>query len=997
MSMQNSDTISKDNAVAQMSIDLRAELENRIRFETLIADISAHFVRLPSSEVDGEIERALKQLLDFFDVDICGILAVRGDKELVLVTHACYAEGIEPVSKDINMAKLFPWSYEELTSKHLPVRIERLTELPPEAEQDRLSCLAMGFKSYVTIPLSSAQGVRYLLTIESVLTEHDWPNEFIPRLNLLGEIFVNALERRNADQALRESEARLNLAADSAGAGLWMLDVSTGGFWLTEKTRELFSFPSDREISFDYFLNIVHPDDREQVCQAVDHARQLKEKISVQYRIIRPDGSIRWIAASGRFHSDASNESNRLMGVSIDITERKRAEKQLAERLQFETLLTDLSAGFINSPADQVDASIEDAQRRVCECLGLDLSALWQFSVENPHLLALTHIYRPLGGPPLPEPMDAQEYFPWCQKQLSAGQSIILSSIEKAPAEAVRDRETWRHFGIKTTLTIPLAAGGGPTFGAVSFNDIRKERQWTEPLIKKLELVAQVFANALARKRSEQALHESEERLSMATDSAGVGLWIMDMHTQKVWVTPKLRELFNFTSDEEVSYESFFKVIHPEDREVVHKAVEQALHNKEILCVEYRVVLPEGKIRWISVRGRPYFNSSGEPDRLMGVSIDITARKKTEEALIESQTQVLTVMNSTNDLIWSVDSERFGLLTWNRALRDYFFNHRGIEVTIGMSPAELLPHDYAAQWCEFYACALRDGSFSTEYEVVAKTNVLLLSLHVLKRGSSVFGISVFGKDITERKRTEEEIFRLREEYTHIARVSTMGELTASLAHELKQPLAAIRSNAQAALRFLTGDKPDIAEVHEVLKDIIVDNRRADDVIKKLRSLMRKSEVHITELNMKELVEDILPLVTSHDAMRKISLHLKLDDNIPLAAGNRIQLQQVILNLILNSTEALMITKKQSRSITVRMHRQDNRTITLSVKDNGPGIEAKVMPHLFEPFYTTKPEGLGMGLAICRSIVETHGGRLWAENNPDGGATFYFTIPIAREN
>jgi C4-dicarboxylate-specific signal transduction histidine kinase len=274
---------------------------------------------------------------------------------------------------------------------------------------------------------------------------------------------------------------------------------------------------------------------------------------------------------------------------------------------------------------------------------------------------------------------------------------------------------------------------------------------------------------------------------------------------------------------------------------------------------------------------------------------------------------------------------------------------------------------------------------------------LLLSLHVLKRGSNVFGISVFGKDITERKRAEEEIRRIREQYTHIARVSAMGELTASLAHELKQPLAAIRSNAQAALRFLTGDKPNIDELHEILKDIIIDNRRADDVIKKLRTLMRKSEFHITKLNMKELVQDIVPLVTSHEAMRKISLSLELDETIPLVAGDRIQLQQVILNLILNSTEALMNMKEISRSIIVRTYQEDTRTVTLSVKDNGPGIEDKAMPHLFEAFYTTKTEGLGMGLTICRSIVDEHRGRLWAENNPEGGATFYFTIPIAKEN
>lgn len=252
-----------------------------------------------------------------------------------------------------------------------------------------------------------------------------------------------------------------------------------------------------------------------------------------------------------------------------------------------------------------------------------------------------------------------------------------------------------------------------------------------------------------------------------------------------------------------------------------------------------------------------------------------------------------------------------------------------------------------------------------------------------------------GYDITEHKQAEEEIRLLREEYTHIARVSAMGELVASLAHELKQPLTAIRSNAQAAQRFLTGDKPDIDELHEVLKDIIKDNRRADDVIGKLRALMRKSELQITELNINEVVHDILPLVNSYEIMRNISLKLELDENIQLVAGDRIQLQQVFLNLILNSTEALMNEEMKLGTIVVRTSQKHTENVVVSVKDNGLGIEEKAMSHLFEPFYTTKKEGLGMGLAISRSIIEEHGGRSWAENNPDSGATFYFTIPVSK--
>jgi len=389
----------------------------------------------------------------------------------------------------------------------------------------------------------------------------------------------------------------------------------------------------------------------------------------------------------------------------------------------------------------------------------------------------------------------------------------------------------------------------------------------------------------------------------------------------------------------------------------------------------------------------------------MGISVNITERKRAEKAFRSSEARLAAGADLAGLAFYEVDFDQ----------RVAFVDDRFRDVC-GVPPdreQSLQPLEF---WIEHLHPSDRERVMGLRQQLhdgrLERLNVEYRFLHpahgekwihhvarVIRRDVTGHVVVTFGvlRDITTRKRAEQENLRLREEYTHIARVSAMGELTASLAHELKQPLAAIRSNAQAALRFLTGDKTDLDELHEILKDIITDNRRADDVIGKVRALMRKSELHITELNMKELVQDLLPLVTSYEAMRKISLQLELDETIPLVAGDRIQIQQVILNLILNSTEALMNMKQESRLIMVRTYQQDTRTVMLSVKDNGPGIEDKVMPHLFEAFYTTKQKGLGMGLAICRSIVEEHGGRLWAENNSDGGATFYFTIPIAREN
>ena len=217
---------------------------------------------------------------------------------------------------------------------------------------------------------------------------------------------------------------------------------------------------------------------------------------------------------------------------------------------------------------------------------------------------------------------------------MTAGKVIAIST-EEAPAEAARDQEVWRHYGIKSILAFPLSAGGESPIGALGFNSVREERTWPDALVNRLQLVAQIFSNALIRKRSDKVLRESEARLSMATNAAGAGLWSMEIDTGKVWVSEKTRELFHFAPDQELNYESFFKVIHPEDHERVNQAVQQALQSGENLFSDYRILLPDGSIRWIGARGQRYLKATGEPDRLMGVSLDITEQKRMEDLLKE--------------------------------------------------------------------------------------------------------------------------------------------------------------------------------------------------------------------------------------------------------------------------------------------------------------------------------------------------------------------------
>jgi formate hydrogenlyase transcriptional activator len=311
----------------------------------------------------------------------------------------------------------------------------------------------------------------------------------------------------------------------------------------------------------------------------------------------------------------------------------RRSEKALGERLRFEALLSALSAKFVSVPADQVDAEIEDAQRRICELLDIDRSSLWQSCTGKPGTLLLTHFYHPQESLPPPERMDARVFLPWTTQKVLSGETLAISKMTDLPPEAGRDRESARMYGTKSDVLVPLSVGEGPVFGMLTFAVMREERSWSETVVKGFKLIAQVFANALARKRAEQTLRESESRLSMTISAARAGVWIYEPDTDHVWVTPRTRELFLFAPDEELNYESFFKVIHPEDRERVHQAVQQALRSGENLHCDYRIVQPGGGIRWIAAHGQLHLRSAGESDRLMGVSLDITERKQAEEAL----------------------------------------------------------------------------------------------------------------------------------------------------------------------------------------------------------------------------------------------------------------------------------------------------------------------------------------------------------------------------
>jgi signal transduction histidine kinase len=245
-----------------------------------------------------------------------------------------------------------------------------------------------------------------------------------------------------------------------------------------------------------------------------------------------------------------------------------------------------------------------------------------------------------------------------------------------------------------------------------------------------------------------------------------------------------------------------------------------------------------------------------------------------------------------------------------------------------------------------------------------------------------------------RRRVEKEARELRQELTHASRVTLLGTLASSLAHELNQPLGAILRNAEAAELFLQSDAPDLDELRAIVADIRKDDQRAGGVIDRLRALLKRREFEPRPVSLDDLVAEVVTLTHADSVTRHVGLALDLPLDLPLVLGDRIHLQQVLLNLLVNGMDALAVTPDGERSLTLRAQATDAGFVEVAVSDNGPGIPAEKLSRLFEPFFTTKPQGMGLGLPISRTIIEAHGGKLWGENNVQRGATFRFTLPAA---
>jgi PAS domain S-box-containing protein len=441
-----------------------------------------------------------------------------------------------------------------------------------------------------------------------------------------------------------------------------------------------------------------------------------------------------------------------------------------------------------------------------------------------------------------------------------------------------------------------------------------------------------------------------------------------------------------------------WEIIVPEDRDIWDRHYAEERRDPKFYEVQFRIRRKDGQIRWIEHACQPVKGPSGEFWGLRVSNRDITPRKQAKEALRRSERSLAEAQRIahlgnwdwnivTNELSWSDEVYRiFGLrprefgATYEAFLASVHPDDRDV-VKKAVDESLVDPHTpYSIE----HRVVRTDGSERIVHERGEVT--------VDETGKPVRMIGTV-HDITELKRAEVESYRARRELLRMERVSHMGELTASLAHELNQPLTAILSNAGAALRFLQSDRLDPGELREILEDIVKDNKRAGDIIRSLRSMLKQEEMERESISINDVLRDMISLFHSEAIIRNIEVEMDLADPSPLVHVDRVQIQQVILNLIMNAAEIMSLNEPESRKIILKTRPIDHGAVQVAVRDLGPGIKEKNLDRIFEPFFTTKRSGLGMGLSLSRSIIEAHGGRIWVENNPDKGVTFYFELPV----
>jgi PAS domain S-box-containing protein len=689
------------------------------------------------------------------------------------------------------------------------------------------------------------------------------------------ELQAEIAERKEAEQALLSSEAQLKQAQAVAHLGSYDVDVLTGHTrWSEEVFRILGLDPASGALSRrDFVERVVHPEDREYAMQRYDRVVHEGKLYDLEYRVIRPDGSVRFVQSMGEPIRNPDGVAVRLVGALLDITERKQTEDNLARLNRTLQTLYQCNQALVHATDEY------ELLQTVCRIL-VEVGRVRMAWVGYRELDAAKTV-RPVAQAGYDQGYVESVKATWADSErgqgptgtaIRTGKPSWTNNIKIDPSIAPWRAEALKR-GYCSNISLPLMSDGEP-FGALTlyaeepnaFNE-RTVEQFTE-LANNLAYGVIALRTREERKRAEKELQKQTAYLDELFELAPEAIVLRGVDNRVVRVNQEFTRVFGYTSEEAVG-QLFMELITP-------------------------------------------------PDELRDVA------------------------------------KRYGYL---------------------------LEHGQRVE-----AETIRQRKDGT------RLHVSFVAAPVSVSGGQIAVYAIY-RDITERKQAEASLREARAELAHVTRVTTMGELAASIAHEVNQPLAAVVTNANACLRWLAGPIPNPDEARAAALRIIRDGKRASDVIGRIRALVKKSGTEQVRLDINEVIQEVVGLIQSEIQKNGVALRLELAADFPRVLGDRVQLQQVILNLVMNGIEAMSAVTDRSRDLLIRSCPYESDKVLVAVQDSGTGLETESLDHLFTAFFTTKPKGMGMGLAISRSIVENHGGKLWASPNDGPGATFQFTLHV----
>ena len=756
--------------------------------------------------------------------------------------------------------------------------------------------------------------------------------------------------QRQSEEVLRFVDKNFRLVIDSIPVPVAVTTPTGEVESLNQPTLEYFGKTLE-DLKGWKSSDVVHPDDLERTVASQIEAHETGRAYNVESRHLRADGIYRWFNVRGFPLRDSQGNILRWFHLLIDIEDRKRGELLLREsERQFKTIFDEAGTGI--TLIDLTAGEPIRNNRALQEMLGCSEEELSRFETYD----RLTH-------------EDDREKDAMSFRELCDGKRDSLR-IEKHFI-----RKDGRFIWANVIFTLLRDHKGRPLYIIAIHEDITEH---------KLAL---------------EKLQANQDLLDLAQKSAGA--MAFDWYIQEkinTW-SPEQEALFGLAPGSfDGTYKGWKKMMYAPDWPTVVEAIQHA-HQTGTVEAEYRVVWPDGSLHWLSTNGRMFFDGEGNPLRMVGFTSDVTRRKQAEEALRRSQAfltegQQLARMGNFS---WQVATKN---ITWSEQLYRIFEFESSVPMTLELIATRVHPDDMPMIYDMAERAERGERDFEYEHRLLMPDRSIK-HLHVVAhRTYDQDGrLEYIGavQDVTERRLSEEALSKVRSELAHVTRVTSLGTLTASIAHEVNQPLSGIITNASTCLRMLAADPPNVEGARETARRTIRDGNRASEVISRLRALFGKKEPTNEPVDLNEAAREVIALSLSELHRKQVVSQSDFDEDLPTVMGDRVQLQQVILNLLLNASDAMNDIADRPRLVIVKTELDEGDHVRLTVKDAGVGLEPENVGKLFDAFYTTKNSGMGIGLSVSRSIIESHHGRLWAMPNEDEpGATFSFSIPFVSD-